>query len=134
MRCFTSFIYPRSVLVGSTCASVGNVFISGNATFVALNNVLKAPLWLAPCILPRHAVTQVNVITVGRTHSTYNVRIEHCNCAEHSFVSYLLYQRLFPLTFKEPTTALTFELMDHFDQVAEVNTHTLISVSLCLYT
>ena len=102
-----------------------------HAEVVALNGVLTAPPWLMSCSAPRGDVKHITVITMGRAHPTYTVRIEHCNCDAHPFLSYLLIQRLFPLTFKEPSTALSFELMDHLDQVLYTCTCMLSRTRIC---
>ncbi len=85
--------------------------------FVALNDAITTPTWLIDCTLPKLSCQEVTVIGIGHQYPTHSMRIEHCSCLEHPFIAYLLSHRLLPLTFHSPRTALTFELLDHLDQV-----------------
>jgi CxC2 like cysteine cluster associated with KDZ transposases len=62
-----------------------------------------------------HSVSRSEIIIVSSTGiCTRSVRWCHCAKSPDRFVELLLRAKLFPASFKNPKTAFTFEVLDHF--------------------
>jgi hypothetical protein len=73
---------------------------------------------LIECKMPKLTVKEVTVLSFASEHAVSCVKLSHCSCSNHSIIEYMLCQRLWPLSFSDPGTALTFGTMQKLDRLA----------------
>ena len=68
-----------------------------------------------PSGLATHSGSRSNIIIVSSTGIfKHSVQWCHCTKSPDQFVELLLHAKLFPASFKNPKTAFTFEVLNHF--------------------
>src|ERR1700676_4969442 len=79
------------------------------------NDFVDGYQFLEPSELTTHSGSRLNITIVSST-GICQCSIRWCHCAKspHQYAELLLCAKLFPASFKNPKTAFTFEVLDHF--------------------